>query len=125
MKQDFDPSLLIEAIFEQSIADYIKAYEFKRIWKSEENIINHKITEEQLNRFLKAHGCSKAVRNSSFEQKLKVYRDKILSEWRFHEKQISSVNKFAKSEWYDIICNIPREKFTKRLIGIQKGGIVC
>lgn len=125
MKQDFDPSLLIEAIFEQSIADYIKAYEFKRIWKSEENIINHEITEEQLDRFLKAHGCSKAVRNSSFEQKLKVYRDKILSEWRFHEKQISSVNKFAKSEWYDIICNIPREKFIKRLIAIQKGGIVC
>ena len=115
MKQDFDPSLLIEAIFEQSIADYIKAYEFKRIWKSEKNIIDHEITEEQLDRFLKAHGCSKAVRNSSFEQKLKVYRDKILSEWRFHEKQISSVNKFAKSEWYDIICNIPREKFIKRL----------
>ena len=120
MKQDFDPSLLIEAIFEQSIADYIKAYEFKRIWKSEENIINHEITEEQLDRFLKAHGCSKAVRNSSFEQKLKVYRDKILSEWRFHEKQISSVNKFAKSEWYDIICNIPKEKFIKRLEEIKR-----
>lgn len=115
MMQDFDPSLLIEAIFEQSIADYIKAYEFRKIWKSEENIINHKITEEQLDRFLKAHGCSKAVRNSSFEQKLKVYRDKILSEWRFHEKQIKSIDKLALSEWYDIICSIPREKFIKRL----------
>ena len=33
MKQDFDPNLLIEAIFEQSIADYIKHTNLRKYGK--------------------------------------------------------------------------------------------